>query len=71
MSFFSQGGNIRNGVMKVIESRIAEAQKAHDKECEDLERKCAQEKLQAEARCNQAKKASESNLISNILGKVI
>lgn len=69
MQFFNN--SIRSGVMKVLNKRIADAQKEHDDFCRGADEQCKREKAEAEAKARVVKADSERAQISRVLGNLI
>lgn len=63
--------SIRKSVMKVINKRIEEAQKAHDAEVDELNKNLELDIVKLRDRCNIAKSEVEDRHVNSIIGKLI
>lgn len=63
--------SIRSSVMKVINKRIEEAQKAFDSEVKELDNKLDLDIKNLKSVCEKAKVDVETKHVNNIIGKLI
>ena len=62
---------IRNGVMAIVEERIAQAQTEYESTCETVDVECNDKLAKVEEERVAKKEATAKKLINDILGKVL
>lgn len=63
--------SVHKGVMKVIKQKIAQAEKAHEEDCQNLEEQYQQDLVDALDRRDHGKEISLDKHINSIVGNIL